>query len=181
VQLYLHIKMALDRVLGRVGTELVKYFRHIRDAFQSRLHSLTRSEHFARRTNSLRSPSVAGADASSRQRNSMRTAGSRAMYDSCHVGRSAAAAADRTSATQPQQFVYDTDTISSALRSGLQPVTEFLTERLLTMSFWLSSNDFRQVRNALCIHIAEVKYQSHCLSANVHFELATIGDSKRNF
>jgi hypothetical protein len=144
------------------GTELVTHFRRVRaGGGPSRQHSLTPSEclggHSRRQSGSLRStPAEVGAAHPGRW-DSRRTASSRTARDTRRVE---CAAINGNSTTHGGQFVYDADTIASSLGPGLQPVMDFLSQRLLTMSFWMCSNDFQQVRNALCIHLAEVSVKS---------------------
>ena len=144
-QLYSHVNTALDHIMETVISELTMQF--IPSSFSRSRHQLvsTSSSHLNRESSSRQhsftrsnlptsSPKNSRVDRTSGMISSVSEQSLSASFDLSHLSSVAA----------------------SKLGIAIQPVVEFLVERLLTLKIWLCDEDARQVRETLCMHIAEV-------------------------
>lgn len=165
-QLYTHLHAALDKILDSVGTELATSQDNLTE------NSATRQWSTSGRS-SATAPNLHPKEHSSNSSWSRSNVVPSSCSEEGNIGTSSQRSTPRWAAHSDNSRLlsaYDLDPVAiySTLRIHIRPILEFVTQRLVTMNLWLRCKDFEQVRNTLCVHIAEVRFLLFCCGVFVH-------------
>ena len=152
LQLYAHINNALDRVLKTVSAELTEQFFGVNSHIQ-------RQRRQAGRAMSASVGSGVESSGSSVVFSRRQSESTRRRSSSSWLNSQASQAVHTESDMLDDWRVFSAAVCAEAtpkLNASLQPIMEFLVQRLVSLNLWLCDSDFQQVRSTLCMHLAEV-------------------------
>jgi len=147
-QLYCHIENALGCVLKNVSAELTEQFFAVNSDLQGSWLAVNRavssSAESVVESNSWRWGTESGPI--------RRSSGTLLHTETNQTTASEARTLDYWRAFKSAVGIEAT----SKLNVSLQPIIEFIIQRLVSLNLWLCDSDFQRVRNALCMQLAEV-------------------------